>query len=1058
MGIRGLTTFVNQSCSGKLRQVDLRVESRKLEIEGKGRRLKIIIDGVYFLVSVYNDHLIVLFLIVNPSRPFTFLAFIALILPGSLTRLCFPPIAPPPTTTTPTPLADGLQNFLYSSSRLDKAAGGEYVAFERHCMEFFAPFLLLPVDLFVVYDGVLDPLKVNERMIRQAKQRSQLKETMRFMFPSASKQKRLSATSDDRIQTQPFLQDTLKLPLMAAATMASVLRSLSTEEDDADLNSILTSEKEQRRGQNYLDTFPGKDALNSVELDAVESKFASSEVSPPIQDVPCEKYRDSQRGQRSLLPRSQRGRVRLLRSHGENDEFVAALSIKIGAYAVLGNDSDFFILPCTGYMPLNSLTVGRDGSVCGLLYHRYILAKTLHIHECLLPHFACLMGNDSLHSELADFHTWLKGQQPARQKNTPKTWLIAKFMQRMLHSRSLGGQSLSKRVFPHAKNRHENVERFQKAVRKYDVTEVLSRMEHTSADDRMFFPTPEACVQLNSVELLRRHESQTLADFCLAVAYQRKLWLRVSIASVRYGFDLSPTFVDMRRRVYGLLVASEISSNAVLDVTLSPSPLEAVRVDEYRTRLVCPRDEAMAAVQGSTSGAVGKNNNRKGSRKVYKAVADNEQMHPIFLRQLVVPVVNGDAVKSGALVGLDHIHEKLSLDHKTSVFLSTLGLDAYHVNISGMLAALPCSPLVDSIFTRGQCLRFGALFLVTMKWIESLVDHAPSELVSPLWLPFGKTQSKSGTPAYVRALLSQACILFALREEEMMTTAEPTVTSPPPSVGAADNQPTSWEQVKDCLRHPFMCDSPISFSETSILPAVLFQEAFRWIAAVSDIVFGHHVQLISPACLFSASLFNRQYDILSRAARSNTFVPDDVLCAHSATATVLFSFVSSYCLTSPQANRYGLSALPHSLHWDESDVFLPVEVDTPLSSTVKDQTPVNNITVPDTEEKKVADGVDSVSSLLSVVSLDGVEVNDEAAVMNPVDGVDSMTSVHDVPGIFLLCDDKDCKAGCGKFMKIPDKEPSPSPPPRGANNKPKQGSTAATSSKKKKKRKGKKKK
>ncbi len=82
--------------------------------------------------------------------------------------------------------------------------------------------------------------------------------------------------------------------------------------------------------------------------------------------------------------------ISVRRSWREADIEVATVANadEIDVYAVLSNDSDFFIFNVPGYVPLFSLNVTPDGDVYGTRYPRHALVLHCRFEPSLLSVFA----------------------------------------------------------------------------------------------------------------------------------------------------------------------------------------------------------------------------------------------------------------------------------------------------------------------------------------------------------------------------------------------------------------------------------------------------------------------------------------------------------------------------------------------------------------------------------------------------------------------------------------------------------------------------------------------
>jgi hypothetical protein len=96
--------------------------------------------------------------------------------------------------------------------------------------------------------------------------------------------------------------------------------------------------------------------------------------------------------------------VKILTCEEEADnELVQGLTCIPGAYAVLGNDSDFFLMRGARFIPLQHLEVTPDGLVHARVFSPEMVAEALRLSPDRLHELAALCGND-ITTEFVDKH------------------------------------------------------------------------------------------------------------------------------------------------------------------------------------------------------------------------------------------------------------------------------------------------------------------------------------------------------------------------------------------------------------------------------------------------------------------------------------------------------------------------------------------------------------------------------------------------------------------------------------------------------------------------------
>jgi XPG domain containing len=134
----------------------------------------------------------------------------------------------------------------------------------------------------------------------------------------------------------------------------------------------------------------------------------------------------------------------LIRADGEADCISARVCRDLPAYAILAQDSDFFVLDVPGYIPLQSLNILDNGDIIGTRYTRQHLAGHFSIPCEALPTLACIIPNDFVsHKDLSVFIRRRFGQ------NSPHSAELIEAAGRYLrkHLTRKAGQSLHKTLF-----------------------------------------------------------------------------------------------------------------------------------------------------------------------------------------------------------------------------------------------------------------------------------------------------------------------------------------------------------------------------------------------------------------------------------------------------------------------------------------------------------------------------------------------------------------------------------------------------------------------------------
>ena len=97
--------------------------------------------------------------------------------------------------------------------------------------------------------------------------------------------------------------------------------------------------------------------------------------------------------------------VRVITCEEEADvEIVQCLARTPGAYAIIGNDSDFFLMRGVRFIPLQYLTFSHDGRLLARVFTPESVASALGLPESRLHELAAICGND-ITSEFIDRHT-----------------------------------------------------------------------------------------------------------------------------------------------------------------------------------------------------------------------------------------------------------------------------------------------------------------------------------------------------------------------------------------------------------------------------------------------------------------------------------------------------------------------------------------------------------------------------------------------------------------------------------------------------------------------------
>ena len=134
---------------------------------------------------------------------------------------------------------------------------------------------------------------------------------------------------------------------------------------------------------------------------------------------------------------------RVYHTVGEADKEIALYCSREECAAVLGKDSDFFVLPISGlYLPCDTLQLESHkypSTVCA--YKREDVLSSLGVPEAFLPLFASLVGNDFVDpSRLSHFHTRLVKEDIAsgrkKDNSTSRIHLVA---QKVVRSCSVAG-------------------------------------------------------------------------------------------------------------------------------------------------------------------------------------------------------------------------------------------------------------------------------------------------------------------------------------------------------------------------------------------------------------------------------------------------------------------------------------------------------------------------------------------------------------------------------------------------------------------------------------------